>query len=76
VQIETKDKAVHVGFVSGQTADSIEMRDITGRVWSVKSADVSTRKELEVSMMPEGLVNALSLQEFVSLVSFLESQKK
>ena len=76
VQIETKDKAVHVGFVSGQTADSIEMRDITGRVWSVKSADVSTRKELEVSMMPEGLVNALSLQEFVSLVSFLEGQKK
>ena len=76
VQIETKDKAFHVGFVSGQTADSVEMRDITGRVWSIKSAEIANRKELEMSMMPEGLVGALTLEEFVSLVSFLEKQKK
>ena len=74
-QIETKDKTTHVGFVSAQSADTIEMRDITGRVWTVKAADVLTRKELETSMMPEGLVNALSIQEFVSLVTFLEGQK-
>lgn len=75
-QVETKDKQVHVGFVSAQSAEALEMRDITGRVWTLKAADVVSRKELETSMMPEGLANALSLEEFASLVSFLEQQKQ
>lgn len=74
--IKTKDGKDNVGFVSEETADELEMRDITGRVWKIKSADVASRKELEISMMPEGLVNALTVKDFISLVRFLESNKK
>ena len=52
------------------------MRDITGEVYTVNAADILSRKEMKTSMMPTGLANALSYEEFASLVSFLEKQKK
>jgi len=76
VMISTKDGNVLTGFISAETADQIEIRDITGQVHKVKSADVKERKELAVSIMPPGLVNSLSLKDFASLVDFLASKKK
>ena len=38
--------------------------------------DVKEKKELEMSTMPPGLANALSLEEFASLISYLQSMKK
>ena len=58
--ITTKKGAAYTGFVSAQTADEIDLRDIAGQVHKVKTADIATRQELEVSMMPPGLANALS----------------
>jgi hypothetical protein len=41
----------------------------------VLTADVKDDKHLPTSMMPEGLANALSLDEFAALVHFLASRK-
>jgi hypothetical protein len=51
------------------------MRDIGGNVYTVKTADIISRKEMKTSMMPTGLANALSYDEFASLVTFLSQQK-
>ncbi|MEM7392037.1 MAG: c-type cytochrome, partial [Verrucomicrobiota bacterium] len=75
VSLATEDGKTMVGFVSAETADKVELRDIAGGVHKFKSADVKERKELEMSMMPAGLANALSVEEFASLIAYLESMK-
>lgn len=74
--VTTKKGAAYTGFVSAQTADELELRDIAGQVHKVKTADIATRQELEVSMMPPGLANSLSLQDLANLIGYLESLKQ
>lgn len=76
VLITTKNKNEYMGFVTSETPERITMRDITGKVTTIKVADITQRKEMENSMMPTGLANELSYEEFASLISFLAEQKK
>jgi putative heme-binding domain-containing protein len=76
VQIQTKDGKTHIGFVSGESADKVTLRDITGAVHTVNTKDIQKREELKTSIMPTGLANALSYEEFASLITFLSQQKK
>jgi putative heme-binding domain-containing protein len=74
--ITAKGGKNYMGFVTAESADRLVMRDLTGTVFTVKTSDILTRKELETSMMPVGLANALSYEEMASLVNFLSKQKK
>ncbi|MHA8103865.1 DUF7133 domain-containing protein [Aquirufa nivalisilvae] len=76
VLVTTKDKKEHMGFVTAESPDRIVMRDITGQITSIRTADIRSRKEMETSMMPDGLTNELSYEEFASLITFLSEQKK
>lgn len=76
VTITAKGNKSYVGFVTEETAAKVVLRDIAGEVYTVKTADILSRKELKTSMMPAGLANALSYEEFAALVSFLAQQKK
>lgn len=73
--IETKDEKSYVGFITAESADELTIRDIAGRASQVRKDNIKSREELENSMMPIGLANALSFEELASLVSFLEAQK-
>jgi putative heme-binding domain-containing protein len=76
VLITAKGDQSYMGFVSEESADKVVMRNIAGQVFTIKTADILSRKELETSMMPAGLANALSYEEFASLITFLSEQKK
>lgn len=76
VQINTKDGKTVLGFVTGESADKITLRDITGAVHTIPAKNIKSRKELKYSMMPTGMANALSYEEFASLITFLSQQKK
>ncbi|QKZ15833.1 c-type cytochrome [Spirosoma sp. KUDC1026] len=76
VFITAKGNKSYTGFVTEESASRIVMRDITGQVYTIKASDVVSRKEMENSMMPTGLANALSYEEFASLITFLSQQKK
>ncbi|WP_439556718.1 DUF7133 domain-containing protein [Dyadobacter sp.] len=76
VLITTKDEKSFMGFVSEESAEKLVLRDITGAVYTFKVSDITSRKEMETSMMPPGLANELSYEEFASLVTFLSQQKK
>jgi len=76
VLINAKGDKTYMGFVTSESADKITMRDIAGQVSTIKTADILKRQELETSMMPTGLANALSYEEFASLITFLSEQKK
>ncbi|QMU28653.1 DUF7133 domain-containing protein [Adhaeribacter radiodurans] len=76
VTISAKGGKSYTGFVSEETADKVVMRNIAGEVFTIKTSDIISRKEMETSMMPSGLANALSYEEFASLITFLSEQKK
>ena len=73
--ITTKDGNTFQGFVTEESADRLVLRDIAGTVHTIKTADIKKRAQLETSIMPTGLANALSYEEFASLVTFLSQQK-
>ncbi|NJB86475.1 putative heme-binding domain-containing protein [Lewinella marina] len=73
--IETRDGEAHVGFVTAESADALTIRDVAGNSARLKKSDITNREELPMSMMPEGLANALSFEELASLVTYLAQQK-
>jgi putative heme-binding domain-containing protein len=75
VLVSTKDGKDLAGFVTGENANQIVLQDITGNATRIEKTNIKSRKELENSMMPEGLANALSYEELASLVSYLQQQK-
>ena len=75
VQIQTKGGDNYVGFVTQESATDLTIRNIIGTATQLKKTDISERKELDTSIMPSGLVNALSYEEMASLVAYLEQQK-
>jgi putative heme-binding domain-containing protein len=72
---ELKDGTVVEGFVSARDVRAIELRGIAGTVQNVPTETVVKEGVRSHSMMPEGLVNALTVHEFASLITFLESLK-
>jgi len=75
VSITTKKGGAHVGFVTNRLSDQIEMRDIAGTVTTMKTSDIANETLLPISMMPTGLANGMSMNDFASLVHYLAAQK-
>jgi putative heme-binding domain-containing protein len=75
VVLTMKDGSTRTGFATETTSDKIVLRDMAGAVTTVATSDIKEDKHLPTSMMPEGLANALSLEDFASLVHFLASKK-
>ena len=76
VMITAKGNKTYMGFVTGESANELVLRDIAGQVTRLKTSDIIKREEMENSMMPAGLADALSYEEFASLITFLSQQKK
>ena len=51
------------------------MRDIAGTVTTLKASEIANETLLPISMMPAGLANGMSMNDFASLVHFLADQK-
>ena len=76
VAIEAKNDESYVGFITSETSEQVVMRNIAGQAFTIKTSDIISREELETSMMPPGLANALSFEEFASLITYLANQKE
>ncbi len=74
--IQTKDGQTYLGFVSKESADQVELRDITGNVNVIDVANIKERTVTEISVMPPGLAATLTVKEFASLLAYLESLNK
>jgi putative heme-binding domain-containing protein len=73
--IETKDDKSYMGFITAESANELTIRDIAGNASKIAKSNIKSREEMENSMMPAGLANALSYEELASLVTFLQNQK-
>jgi putative heme-binding domain-containing protein len=75
VHVTTKAGTSLMGFVTEESADRIILRDIGGTVHPINTKDIQKREQLETSIMPTGLANSLSYEEFASLITYLSQQK-
>lgn len=74
-QVKMKSGIVHVGFVTESNSDTMTLRNMAGQVTKLDASDIEHEEHLPSSMMPPGLANALSLEEFASMVEYLASKK-
>lgn len=75
-EVKFKDGSSLTGIVSSKTETDLQMKFPGGVVQNYKMADVVSMKQIDSSMMPSGLQEAMSTQELVDLVEYLTSLKK
>ena len=65
-----------LGFISRESADEVQLRDLTGKVTTIPKLRITQRESMPGSMMPEGLADAMTLEDFRALLSYLVSLKE
>ncbi|MEM9079378.1 MAG: hypothetical protein AAGC74_01660 [Verrucomicrobiota bacterium] len=74
--VTMKDDSVHMGFVTREEDGELDVRNIGGVVTTLKEAEIASREQQEMSMMPAGLAAGLTLGEFTALMDYLGSLKE
>jgi len=74
--IQTKEDDRYEGFVTRESGDEVEIRNILGVAIVIPVKEIAKRGKLETSIMPTGLIEPLTVSEFASLLAYLESLKK
>jgi putative heme-binding domain-containing protein len=74
--IVTDDGKQVTGFVVQEAADKIVLRNADGKEIVIPTAEIEERHKLTTSVMPEGLVKKLTVEEFASLIDYIESLPK
>jgi hypothetical protein len=59
--------------VRNETADEVTVIDSGGAKHVLKKSNILSRKVSQISLMPEGLQNGLSVTEFSDLISYVEN---
>ncbi|MCX6978096.1 MAG: hypothetical protein NTX04_09220, partial [Verrucomicrobia bacterium] len=62
-------------FVVKESGDSVEVRNIAGVTVTLAKAQIVERQKREKSIMPEGLLNALTPEDLASILAYLEGTK-
>ncbi len=73
VVIALTDGRVVTGIIKGETADAVAVEDADAKRQTIPKADIDERKASPVSLMPNGLAEGLSRQDFADLVAYLET---
>ncbi len=69
------DGRVVTGIVRNETSESVEIQDAEARLIRIVKSDIEDRKRSDVSLMPNGLAEGLSLDDFAHLIAYLETLK-
>jgi putative heme-binding domain-containing protein len=75
VEVEMKNDETYEGMVKAETNDELTLRDANGNNRRVSKADIKDRRNSQLSLMPEGMVAVMTLQDFADLVAYLVSLK-
>ena len=75
VLVATTDGKIINGIIKGENADAIEIEDADAKRLKIAKADIDERKRGEISIMPNGLAEGLTPQDFADLIAYLETLK-
>ena len=71
--VATNAGLVRSGTVTMRTKSSLTLVDSEGRPHELSLKNIQAIRDSEVSTMPDGLIDALSAEQFTDLVAYLES---
>jgi putative heme-binding domain-containing protein len=74
-QIELKNGDEAYGLIVSETADELAVKNLQGFVTTYKKSEIARREKARLSIMPAGLQQSLSTQEFIDLIEYLASLK-
>jgi putative heme-binding domain-containing protein len=69
------DGRVLTGIVRNETPEAVEIQDADARTLRIAKDQIEQRKQGEVSIMPSGLAQGLTPQDFADLIAYLETLK-
>jgi putative heme-binding domain-containing protein len=72
--VETKDGSEYEGFISRESGDELEIRNIVGAT-VVPKKDIAKRGTRTTSTMPEGLLDQSTPDDLAALLAYLQSFK-
>jgi putative membrane-bound dehydrogenase-like protein len=75
VLLATRDGKVVTGLIRAETEAYIELVDSETKLTRVAKTEIEDRKVGDLSVMPAGQVDSLSVVEFADLISYLQSLK-
>ena len=75
-QIELKSGDEAFGLIASETADELAIKAQGGIITRYKKSAIAKREQQKLSIMPVGLQQTMTTQEFVDLVEYLSSLKK
>ena len=67
------DGQVFTGFVVGEGASAVQIRESSGALRELKRLDIEERRRQEPSVMPEGVAGNLTPEQLADLVAYLQS---
>ena len=74
LQLKSGDEAY--GLLTSDSTDEVAIKDLKGIVTRYKKSEIASRRQLKTSIMPTGLQQAMTAQEFADLLDYLSSLKK
>ena len=74
-KIAKVDGRTYEGFVVRESGSEVELRDAQGGAIVLPKNDIDERARGQVTVMPVGLVDPLTVQDLASLLAYLESLK-
>ena len=74
LQLKSGDDAY--GLKVSETVDEIAIKDVNGVVTRYKKSEIASAQQSKISIMPSGLQQTMTTQEFVDLIEYLASLKK
>lgn len=72
VDVELQDGGFHSGMVVDESRSALTLITANGERVPLEKSTIASRRPSEVSLMPDGLLDALSLRDLVNLIRFLE----
>ena len=74
--VETKDGQSYSGLFAGQSASGlVTLITADGNGTLIPGGQITSRTSSDVSLMPEGLADALTVDDFWDLLAFLLSRR-
>jgi putative heme-binding domain-containing protein len=64
---------VFTGFVVRESADAVQVRELTGLPRELKRQEIESRRRQDQSTMPSGTVNNLTPEQLADLIAYLRS---
>jgi putative heme-binding domain-containing protein len=72
---ETADGKAHAGMIVHENEGKTIIGDAEGKLTELKTIDIVERSAQQKSVMPDNLLEQMTIQEFRDLIAFLESLK-